>query len=138
LAVVLQAALLTKDYLLPWGRNVWALHARPPWERSARLAVWLEPPEVEFLQFLRQQTPADAELVFFGTSGLYSWKEPLQYLLFPRRISVCDPSADTSCLAIAIRTGRYLVDVDGRPGPQAVPPTWRHTPFGGGRGFYHP
>jgi hypothetical protein len=138
LAVVGQALFLTRDYLLPWGEKIWTLRTQPPWERSARLAVWVGDDDVDFIQFLREDIPPDSEVIFFESTGLFSLKSPLQYLLFPRRISVCDLASDRTCLAGAEQSGAYFVVVHGRPLPGEIPPGWRFVPFENGRGYYRP
>jgi len=138
LAVVGQAVFLTRDYLLPWGERIWALRTQPPWERSARLAVWVGEDDVDFIRFLREDIPPDSEVVFSETTGLYSLKSPLQYLLFPRRISVCDLASDRTCFTGLEQSGAYFVVVHARPLPGEIPPGWRFMPFENGRGYYRP
>jgi len=138
LAVAGQAVVLSREYLLPWGERIWAVRTRSPWERSARLSVWMEAEDVDFIQFLREAVPPGSEVVFAENSGLYSWRAALQYLLFPRRISVCDLAADLSCFDALAQSGAYFVVVDGRPLPEEIPPGWRFVPFGDGHGYYAP
>jgi hypothetical protein len=138
LAVVGQAVFLTRDYLLPWGEKIWTLRTQPPWERSARLAAWVGEDDVDFIRFLREGTRPDSEVIFSESTGLFSLKSPLQYLLFPRRISVCDLTASRTCLAGLEQSGAYLVVVHARPLPGVIPPGWRFVPFENGRGYYRP
>jgi hypothetical protein len=138
LAVVGQAVGLSREYLLPWGERIWAVRSQSPWERSARLSVWMEGEDVDFIMFLRVAVPAGSEIVFVEKSGLYSWRAALQYLLFPRRISVCDLAADPDCFDDPAQSGAYFVVVDGRPLSEQIPPGWRFVPFTDGHGYYAP
>ena len=133
-----QAVILTRGYIMPWGERIWNLRSRPPWERSARLSVWMHGEDADFIQFLREAVPPGSEVVFAENSGLYSWRAALQYLLFPRRISVCDLAADPGCFDGPAQSGAYIVAVDGHPLPEEIPPGWRFVPFGDGNGYYAP
>lgn len=127
----LQVGILLNSYVIPWGKSIYQVREAPAWQRSGLLTPWIGPDAVYYFDFLRQQTPPDATVVFAQDDFLYGSRPMLQYFLFPRHVVVCSPDRVSVCFDGLSRGSAYLAVIEGHPDSADIPYAVVFHAFGG-------
>lgn len=129
IGIAVQSYATFETFIHPLGSRIWEVRQLPAIERTTTLSTWISPDEQQFLEFLREQTPPDATLVFFEEHGIFSWWPALQYALYPRHIRSC-PNAVETCWEPLLDGNSYLVLIGNHPslGGLSDPERLVHSP----------